>query len=231
MGGGALTGTPARPADWRAVLFDLDGTLANTVPLILSCYRHTMLTHLGRELPDQLWVPHIGRPLRATMGDFARDGAEAERMVVTYIEFQRRVHDEMTRCFPGALETLTALRTRGVRLGVVTSKGREMTGRTLGRCGLSEAIDVVVTADDVVVGKPDPEPVLRALAELQLEGKGDEVLFVGDSPHDVVAGRSGGVRTAAALWGPFTRAELEATRPDYWVVDLAAVRELRPDFA
>ena len=225
MGSGSVT--VAKPADWRAVLFDLDGTLADTVSLILRSYRHTMLTHRGRELPDELWIRTIGRPLRASMAEFATDPAEVDRMVATYGEFQRTVHDDMVRAFPDAQDALVKLRSRGVRVGVITSKGREMALRTLARCGLVD-LDVVVTVDDVTRGKPDPEPVLKALTRLGLEASAHEVLFVGDSTHDMVAGRGAGVRTVAALWGPCSRADLEVTRPDYWAADLAAVLKLRP---
>jgi pyrophosphatase PpaX len=219
---------PSGRADWRAVLFDLDGTLADTVPLILRCYRHTMKQHRGRELPDELWVRTIGRPLRSAMGDFTEDPEEVERMVNTYVDFQRTVHDDMVCAFPEARATVLQLRARGVLVGVVTSKGSEMTGRTLGCCGLDDVLDVLVTADDVTHGKPDPEPVLKAMEKLGLADEPEAVLFVGDSPHDLVAGRAAGVKTAGAVWGPFSRAELETAPPDYWVADLAEVVALRP---
>jgi pyrophosphatase PpaX len=214
--------------DWRAVLFDLDGTLSDTVPLILRCYRHTMQTHRGVELPDDLWVRNIGKPLRVSMADFASDPIEVERMVTTYVEFQREVHDGMVKGFPGAVEAIVELRARGLPVGVVTSKGREMTGRTLDCSGLTDLLDVLVTADDVRNGKPHPEPVLRALSELGLTDRPEETLFVGDSPHDLVAGRAAGVRTAAVSWGPFARTDLEAVAPDYWITEWAELTALRP---
>ena len=222
-----MAGEEEAVGEWRAVLFDLDGTLADTVPLILRCYRHTMREHRGRELPDELWIRTIGRPLRSAMLDFAVDHAEAERMVATYVEFQRQVHDDMVCAFPDARRTLEELRARGSRVGVVTSKGTEMTGRTLGRCGLDEILDVLVTANDVTHGKPHPEPIHRALEQLGLAHARDAVLFVGDSPHDLVAGRAAGVKTAAAVWGAFSRSELEAATPDYWVASLDEVTRLR----
>ena len=166
MGRGPVTGE--RSWDWRAVLFDLDGTLADTVPLILLCYRHTMMRHLGRDLPDELWIRKIGLPLRVSMAEFTADPAEVERMITTYSEFQKTVHDDMVGSFPYALDTLSALRSRGVLVGVVTSKGREMAGRTLACCGLVDW-DVLVTVDDVVHGKPDPEPFLVACRRLAVD--------------------------------------------------------------
>jgi len=213
---------------WAAVLFDLDGTIADTLPLILRCYRHTMLTHLGRELPDEAFLRTVGTPLGEQLRDFARDEAELLAMAETYVAFQRIHHDAMVKAYPGARDVASALRGRGVELAVVTSKRREMTLRTLDRCGLGDLFEVLVCADDVSRGKPDPEPVRRALAELGLERHRREVLFVGDSPFDVTAGRLAEVRTAAALWGAFERATLEAAEPDHLVGCIADVLELRP---
>ncbi len=212
-----------RHAGWAAVLFDLDGTLADTVPLILECYRHTMKVHRGRALPDERWLATIGTPLRDQLADFATGPDEVAAMADTYVARQLELHDGMVRPFPGALELLTELRGRGVRTGVVTSKRRGMATRTLRRCGLGDAYDVLVGADDVVQAKPHPEPVHTALTLLRLDGtERDRALFVGDSPFDMRAGRGAGTRTAAALWGPFARSVLEAERPDYWL-------ELLPD--
>jgi pyrophosphatase PpaX len=213
---------------WAGVLFDLDGTLADTVPLILACYRHTMREHRGRELPDELWLRTIGRPLHDSIRDFTADEAEAAAMQETYVTFQRGVHDLMVRAFDGAVETVTALRARGAALGMVTSKRREIAARTLASCGLAGAFDVVITPEDVTRGKPDPEPVQRALEALGLEGRARHVLFVGDSPFDIAAGRDAGVRTAAATWGPFSRARLEEERPDWFVDSLAGILEIEP---
>lgn len=212
---------------WSAVLFDLDGTLADTVGLILRCYRHTMSAHRGGPLPDERWLATIGRPLRDQLLDFAEDEEEAAAMLETYVAFQRTVHDDMVRPYPGAVEVLDELRGGGTRLGVVTSKRREMAERTLSCCGFLDRFDVLIGADDVSAGKPDPEPVLAALERLGDADPG-RTLFVGDSPFDVIAGREAGVRTAAALWGPFPREVLEEAGPDYFVRTIAEIRTLSP---
>jgi pyrophosphatase PpaX len=200
---------------WAAVLFDLDGTLADTVQLILNSYRHTMRVHRGRELPDERWLATLGRPLEDSMAMFADGRDEAHAMVETYVAYQRTVHDDLVRPYPGARELTSALAAAGVPMGVVTSKRREMALRTLDRCGLLLAADLLVTPEDVRRGKPDPEPVRYALHRLGLLDRPTEVLFVGDSPFDLEAGRGAGVRTAAAAWGPFERERLRAERPDY----------------
>jgi len=216
-----------REVGWAAVLFDLDGTLADTVPLILECYRHTMKVHRGTALPDERWLATIGTPLRDQLAAFATGPDEVAAMAETYVTRQLELHDDMARPFPGAVELLSELRGRGVRTAVVTSKRRGMATRTLERCGLGEAYDVLVGADDVARAKPDPEPVRTALTLLGLDGtERDRALFVGDSPFDMRAGRGAGTRTAAALWGPFSRAVLEAESPDYWLALLPDVLRL-----
>jgi len=212
---------------WDAVLFDLDGTLADTVPLILACYRHTMTVHRGAPLPDELWLRHVGRPLRDSMLDFGRDAAEADAMRETYVAFQRQAHDEMVRPFAGILEVVRELRDEGVSLGVVTSKTREMALRTLEVCGLGDAFPVVVTADEVTQGKPHPEPVHRALRMLSV-APGPGSVFVGDSPHDLVSGRAAGVRTVAVTWGAAGEDVLAAAGPDHLVRSVEELRVLRP---
>lgn len=215
---------------WRGVFFDLDGTLADTVELILLSFRHTMATHLGEALPDDRWIAGLGTPLVDQLREFARDDDEAAAMLETYTVFQRGVHDEMVRPFPGAREVVAALAARGAHIAVVTSKRGVVARRTMEVCGLSDVVDLLVSADDVTRGKPDPEPVVQALETFDLVGCSTEVVFVGDSPHDLRAGRAAGTRTAAVSWGPFERALLDAERPDYFLgslEDLLAIESAR----
>lgn len=204
---------------WSAVLVDLDGTLADTLPLILRCYRHTMRVHRGRELPDELWLRLVGRPLVDSLAEFAESAEECRAMEETYVSYQREHHDRVVRAFPGAEELVRRLERAEVPRAVVTSKKRDMALRTLRCCGLEGRIGVLVAADDVARGKPHPEPVRSALEQLGLGGVDPgEVLFLGDSPYDIRAGKAVGVRTAAVLWGAFGREELVAETPD-WVVE------------
>jgi pyrophosphatase PpaX len=199
----------------RAVLYDFDGTLADSTELIMRCYRHTMHTHLGQVPPDEVWLSGFGMTLESQMRRFGRDPAEVEAMLDTYREYQNGIHDELLRPFPDAAETVAELERRGYGLAIVTSKHRRAAMRGMELCGLVSHFDVIVTPDDVAEPKPHPEPVLLALEKLGVAPH--EALFVGDSPHDVAAGRAAGTRTAAALWGPFPRQALEDARPDVFL--------------
>lgn len=223
--GGAARPKGAARDGWAAVLFDLDGTLADTVDLIVRCFRHTMSVHHAVAPPEEAWLRTIGRPLRDQLRIFTDDEDEVEAMARTYSTYQKSIHDDWVRPFPAARETVEALREQGVAVAVVTSKRRQMTGRTLRVCGLDGLFQTLVCADDVARGKPHPEPVHRALRELGLVGREGEVLFVGDAPYDIQAGRAAGVRTAAVTWSTYPRETLEEAGPDLWIGGLPELVE------
>jgi len=147
--------------------------------------------------------------------DFARDEAQLAAMRHTYVEFQRGIHVDMVRPFPGADDVLRRLKEDGTKVAVVTSKASGLASRTLDCCGLLHHIDFLICADQVERPKPDPESVLRALAHFDLADRPSDVVFVGDSPFDLQAGRAAGTRTAAALWGPFAHEALLEESPDF----------------
>ena len=204
---------PTRP--FRTYLFDLDGTLIDSIGLIMSSYRHTMREHLGEIPADDVWRSGFGTPLRTQIERFARTEHEAEAMRLTYVRYTDAHHDQMVVVYPGIREALASLRETGARLAIVTSKNRRSMWRGLRLCGLDGFFDAFVTVDDVDAYKPDPAPVVEALD--RLSALSEEAVFIGDSPHDVAAGRAAGVQTAAALWGPFPREELERQGPDHWL--------------
>jgi len=178
-------------------------------------YRHTMRTHLGIAPPDERWLSTMGTPLRDQLRDFARSPAEAEAMLETYRTFQRGVHDQVVKPFPGACEALAELRSRGSRIAVVTSKHEAVAKRTLAVCDFESHVEALLCAEHVRHAKPDPEAVHLALAALGLEGQAADVLVVGDSPFDLRAGRAAGTRTAAVCWGACARETLVGEGPDY----------------
>jgi pyrophosphatase PpaX len=205
-------------------LFDLDGTLIDSTELILSSYRHTLETHRGVAPPDDVWIAGLGTPLWIQFKKFTDDQAEIDAMVATYRDHNLAHHDAMVRQFPGVLEAVQTLRRRGVRLGIVTSKKRYGAERGLALCGFDGLFDVVVTADDVQRHKPDPQPVICALTNIRSSAAA--TVFIGDSPHDIDAGRAAGVATGAVQWGPFARATLEQSHPDFWFAEPADIAHL-----
>ncbi|MCE2901516.1 MAG: HAD family hydrolase [Gemmatimonas sp.] len=197
-----------------ALLFDLDGTLIDSVGLLLECMRFAFE---GRErVPTTAeWVAGIGTPLRAQLAEWCRDATDVEALVTRYRDYQDLHLERLTAPFPAVVETLAWARAEGCPTAIVTSKGRGMTVRSLQHVGLGNAFDTVVTFEETERHKPLPDPVWLALE--RLGARPEAAVFVGDSPHDMHAGRAAGVTTAAALWGPFTRDELAVASPDIWM--------------
>jgi len=196
-------------------LFDLDGTLINSIELILRSYRHTMRTHRGLEPPDDVWMSGLGTPLWVQFRHWTDDPAEIEAMVATYRAYNLAHHDALVRPYDGVVAAVRDLGAKGKTLGLVTSKLRSGAIRGLQVAGLEDAFAVIVGADEVTHPKPHPEPVLKALEHLRVPAA--DTVFIGDSRHDIECGRAAGVKTAAVLWGPFDRSHLENLAPDYWL--------------
>jgi pyrophosphatase PpaX len=205
-----------------AILFDLDGTLVDTVPFILAAVRHAFEGY-GLCPTDAEWTAGIGTPLRTQIASFVRSPEDVDPLVARYRAFWVEQHDGMTRPFPGALDVVAELSAAGHPLAVVTAKTEEGALRTLRHVGLLRYLGAVIGADSCPRPKPHPEPVHLALARLGRE-PGD-ALLLGDSTHDVAAATGAGVHAVAALWGAASRATLALAGADAFLEDL---RELPP---
>jgi pyrophosphatase PpaX len=199
----------------QTMLFDLDGTLIDSVRLILDSYHHTLAAHGLPARTDEEWLRGVGTPLRVQFADWANDPDTLEALVATYREYNLANHDRMVTVYPGVVDAVTRIKAAGLRTGLVTSKNRQGARRGLALVKLEQLMDVLVCADEVLNPKPHPEPVEMAMK--LLEADPERTAYVGDSIHDMHSGRAAGVRTAAVLWGPFGRAHLEGARPDYWL--------------
>ena len=209
---------------YQGVLFDLDGTLVDSLELILSSYRHTMSQHLGREMPDEEWLNTMGKPLKVQLQSFADTPEQLEAMFQTYIAHNEAHHRRLIRSFPRVKETVTALKQAGLKLAVVTSKIRDHALRELRTVELEGLFDGLVSASDVQRPKPDPQPVVLALKSIEVAAS--EALVVGDSLYDMLSARAANVDSAAALWGPFDRIHLARGKPDHWLDDIAELPSL-----
>jgi pyrophosphatase PpaX len=198
----------------RSVLFDLDGTLVDTIELIRRSF-HQAFDVLGMTRPpDAVFVDTIGLPLRTQFAQVTSDAGQIDRLIEAYRDYYIQHHNDLIEVYDGIQELLDAIASRGLALGVVTSKIQRGAQRTLGAAGLASRFQVVIGADDVGNPKPHPEPVQRALEQLDMPP--DEACLVGDSIYDMQAGRAAGVHTVAALWGPGSRETLEPSRPGTW---------------
>ena len=201
------------------VLFDLDGTVVDTVELIVLSFRHAVRTVLGEDLPDEYITAGVGQPLMTQMERLSPE--HAQELYDVYREYNHRRHDELIRGFGGVAEALAALRSAGRRLGIVTSTSRDTTAMAFAAVGMRDAFDVVVTATDTQAHKPSAEPILLCLERLAARPQATTpalpAIYIGDSPVDIEAGKAAGIATAAVAWGVFGREALLEAGPDFWL--------------
>lgn len=204
------------------VLFDLDGTVIDTNELIIESLQHVLEERLGIAAQRERLIPYMGLPLTDQFRELSGldDVSELE---AAYRAYNMQRHDKMVSLFPHVLHVVRSLHEHGVKLGVVTTKMRRSSERMLRTFELLPYMGAVVTMDDVVRAKPDPEPVLQALR--LLGARAEETLMVGDSPADMVAGRSAGALTAAVEWSLKGPQALRAYKPDFMLRDM---RDLLP---
>ncbi|MBC8085691.1 MAG: HAD-IA family hydrolase [Phycisphaerae bacterium] len=206
-----------------ALLFDLDGTLIDSITLLVESMEFAFVNRTHRPTVAY-WTAGIGKPLRVQMAEWAADVDDVEALVERYREYQSLHLESLTTVYPNVQEVLEWGRARGHRIGLVTSKGRGMTDRSLAHARLDSLFDVMVTVESTERHKPLPDPVWHALNGLQIPR--ERALFVGDSTHDMFAGRAAGVHTAAATWGPFSREELITAEPSFWLDNMLKLKPL-----
>ena len=183
---------------YRVVLFDLDGTLIDSGPIIIASMRHASVTVLGREPDEDLVRAAIGGPgLISQMHDLDPD--RVDELVDVYRAHNEPLHATL-EAFDGIPELLVELRRRGHVLGIVTAKRVATVQLAFERLPLlRELTDVLVGSDDTERHKPDPDPVLEALR--RLDATPEEAVYIGDSPFDIRAGKAAGAATIAVGWG------------------------------
>ena len=185
---------------YRYIAYDIDGTLLNTAPADLAGLQEVLREELGMERPIAALTGALGIPSRDILRVYGAPEGDVDRLARLWME---RMHDhfECVDVFPGTREALEALRARGVRLGVVTSKNSEEYAQDFVPFGLETYFDTIVTADDTALHKPHAEPLLKFLE--RLGAKREEALYIGDSTYDRDCARAAGVDFALAVWGSF----------------------------
>lgn len=200
----------ARSPRWPTVVFDLDGTLADTVELIVESYQHAFRTVVGREEQPAVIRSWIGRPLIEAFRDHKPE--LADELYATYLAWNTDNTERLIRGYDGVREVLTDLHAAGVQVGVATSKRRASARQAMDLLGLTEHVSVLVAMEDTLQHKPDPDPLLLALERLGLSDPTGSV-YVGDAVVDVLAGKAAGMDTVAVTWGAGERGVLVAMCP------------------
>lgn len=200
-----LDSSPRHPV----VLFDFDGTLADTIPLIVASFQHTVAHVLGEQVPETEARSWIGRTLVDTFAERYPD--QTDLLVTTYREWNLAHHDELIRAVDGVPDLLDSLAAGGSQVGVVSSKSEHTVRRGLEAVGLRHDFSVLVGLEATTLHKPHPDPLLHAARSLGVAPV--DCAYVGDAVVDIRAARAAGVRPVGVTWGAGTPEELQAAGP------------------
>jgi pyrophosphatase PpaX len=213
-----VTSTPP----WTTVLFDLDGTLADTIPLIVASYQHAFRTVTGEEVGEDVARAWIGRPLLPALLEASPEhGHELDRV---YREWNLANTSRLIRRYEGVPSMLRRLAEAGTTTGVVTSKRRGTAQLALEGVGIAHLVGVVAALEDTDRHKPDPAPLVHGAARLGADPS--ECVYVGDAVVDVVAARAAGMASVAVSWGAGDTDALAAAGPTARVATVDHLAEL-----
>lgn len=194
----------------KAVIFDLDGTIANTLPLCIQAFRASVQPFLQRTPSDEEIIATFGPSeegtLMALVPDHYHEGISA------YLHLYSALHSMCPAPFDGIQEILEKLKQKNVRVAMVTGKGKHSTLISLKYFSLTDYFSVIETGSPLGPRKPEGiQAVLDSWPDIDKEA----VMYIGDAPSDITASRAAGIAVVAAAWADTADAEiLRSMKPD-----------------
>jgi pyrophosphatase PpaX len=194
----------------KAVIFDFDGTLADTLPVCFLAFEGVFKKFDNREVTTDEIIAMFGPSETGIIRENLKNN-NYDEAIDLYYEIYRDQHN-IVEDSEEINTLLKQLRTNGYKLGIVTGKARRSLDISLDCLGLNTFFDVIVTGDDVEYPKPNPEGIFKALENLNVSHK--EAVFLGDSEADIIAGKEAGVLTIGVQWLPNIQTSEFKTQPD-----------------
>ncbi len=208
---------------YRAVLFDLDGTLIDSYAAITASVNRVRALRGLPSLTEEEVRKHVGRGASRLLADVVPVGDNAENLAA-YAAHHPSVLREGTRLLPGAVETLKALSGGGYRLGICSNKSIVFTRELVRILGVESYLSLILGPEEVARPKPAPDMLLTALSRLGLTA--DQVLYVGDMVVDIETARAAGVMVWVVATGSESAENLDRARPDRRIGSLGELPEL-----
>ncbi len=194
----------------KAVIFDLDGTIANTLPLCIAAFRNAIEPHINKSVSDEEIIATFGPSEEGTIMALAPDFFE--QGIADYISNYISLHEMCPAPFDGVLPLLETLKSSGIRTAMVTGKGYKSAIISLEKFGLTPFFEILETGSPEGPSKPKG---IKTILNLWKDLNKNEVIYIGDAPSDVTACREAGVPIVGAAWAETTEPEkLSAMHPD-----------------
>ncbi|MDP3876893.1 MAG: HAD-IA family hydrolase [Methylobacter sp.] len=183
------------------VLFDLDGTLIDTAPDLISCLNHAFNVYGFAAPVTEVIKPFISYGVAAMINASRPDLDETLKAEILDTMLNHYQHNiaEHTIFFAGMVDTLAAIEAQGLKWGVITNKRKRFTDPLMDALNLTERAACIVSGDTTANSKPHPEPMLLACKQAAVDPK--QCVYIGDALHDITAGKNAQMKTLAAVYG------------------------------
>ncbi len=200
---------------WDAILFDVDGTLIDSIPFIVECFQHAFTRQFGHPWEEADIMAGIGTPLESYFKT-QWSAEEAHELMATYLEYNLANLHHGIGIFNHVPEMLERLRGFGLPIGIVTSKRLAALLPTLQDFDLASYFDLIITKEDTQLHKPNPEPLFEAMNRLGLSQPG-RIIYVGDSIHDLECAVRAGCQPVMVGWTRMPKNALQQAYPAIWI--------------
>lgn len=194
----------------KAVIFDLDGTIANTLPLCIEAFRQSIEPLVNRSLSNEEIIATFGPSEEGTVMALAPH--HFDKGVADYLHFYKDLHNMCPTPFDGLVNILKTLQEKGVHIAMVTGKGKKSTDISLQYFELTSYFEIVETGSPAGPRKAEG---IKIILDSFSDVKKEEVIYVGDAPADIIASRQAGIAVIAAAWAATAEPEkLKELKPD-----------------
>jgi pyrophosphatase PpaX len=182
-------------------LFDADGTLFDTTELIYKCFLYTLKKFKGPKKTKQEIIQNIGLTLRGQLETYfgVLTDERYNQISKEHMKYQLSIYKKYLKLFPNVSDTIKILSKNGCFLGVVSSRRKDTLDLYLKETGIYNFFNVIVSPEDTIKHKPEPEPIIKAISLLGAKDK-STVLYIGDSEYDIECGFRAGIDTAFVKW-------------------------------
>ena len=183
----------------KAILFDFDGTLANTLPVCFKAFQEVFEKFDERELTNEDIISMFGPSETGIIRENLKH-VDSSSAIELYYKVYAENHNKLVPQSLEMIELLRDLKCKGYQVGIVTGKAQRSLNVSLEALHMTSYFDVVITGDDVTYAKPHPEGIQEAMKKLGVTK--EDTVYLGDSDADILAGHDAGVRTVGVHWLP-----------------------------
>lgn len=196
----------------KCLIFDIDGTLAQTNQLISESFNYISEKYLNKRFTFEEITKMFGPPEEVALQNLLGD-KYSESVIKEFVHYYKTNHHRFAKLYPNIREILNFLKQKCVYLSVFTGKGKSTTEITLEELRIIDYFDMIVTGNDVINHKPSSEGIEKILNHFKVSK--NQALMVGDSVADIKAAKDVGIKIAAALWDSYSKEKIQNMEVDF----------------